>query len=102
MTQEELKTQEKELLNLLSENRSKQRELSRIAFVEKHGYDIGDTIECMDGRTTRIGKIDSYTFYGTDIEGFKVTLFKSDGKLGTRQTRILSYLIHTIKLILKA
>ena len=48
MTLQQLQQQEQELERLLSENRAKQREITKQAFVEKYGADVGDTIEWMD------------------------------------------------------
>lgn len=102
MNLEQLKQQEKELTNLLSENRSKQRELSKIAFIQKHGFDVGDAVEWMDGKTPRKGVISEIEFSGTTPNCYKAKLFNSDGKIGKREMRIWSFSFKSIKLVAKS
>ena len=102
MTIEQLEKQEKELNNLLSENRRKQRELNKIAFIEKHGIDVGDTVEWMDGNTPRKGVIGEIEFSGVNPNYYKAILFNSDGKLGKRYMRIWSYSVKSLKMVAKS
>lgn len=102
MTIEQLKQQEKELNNLLSENRSKQRDLNKIAFVEKHGIDVGDTVEWINGSTPQKGIISKIEFSGVNANYYKAVLFNADGKVGKRKIRMLSYLIKSLKLVAKS
>lgn len=53
MTLQELKAQEAELNALLKENHDKQLEINIKLFIEKHGFEIGDTIEYADGGKTK-------------------------------------------------
>lgn len=99
MNLEQLKQQEKELTELLSENRNKQRELNKIAFIQKHGVDVGDIVEWMDGNTPRKGVISEIEFSGTTPNYYKAQLFNSDGKAGKRDARIWSYSLNSIKLV---
>ena len=101
MNLEQLKQQEKELTDLLSENRSKQRELNKIAFIQKHGVNVGDTVEWMDGNTPRKGVISEIEFSGTTPNYYKAQLFNSDGKIGKRDMRIWSFSLNSIKLVAK-
>ena len=102
MNLEQLKQQEKELTDLLSENRDKQRELNKIDFIQKHGVDVGDTIEWIDGNTPRKGIISEIEFRGTTPNYYKAQLFNSDGKIGKRETRIWSFSFKSIKLVAKS
>ena len=102
MTIEQLKQQEKELNELLSENRSKQRELNKIVFIEKHGIDIGDTVEWMDYKTPRKGIIEEIEFSGVNPNYYKAILFNADGKLGKRDMRIWTSSIKSLKVVAKS
>jgi len=102
MNLEQLKQQEKELQYLLSENRNKQRELNKLAFIEKHGISIGDTVEWMDGRTPRKAVIKEVEFSGVNANYYIASLFNSDGKVGKREMRIWSFSFDTLKLIAKS
>lgn len=102
MNIEQLKQQEKELQDLLSENRNKQRELNRIAFIKKCGVDVGDVIEWIDGRTPRKGVIKDVEFNGVTPSYFIASLFNSDGNVGKREMRIWSFSFDSIKLITKS
>ena len=102
MELEQLKQQEKELTELLSENRNKQKELNKIAFIQKHGIDVGDTVEWMDGNTPRNGVISEIEFSGTTPNYYKAKLFNSDGKVGKRDMRIWSFSFNSIKLVAKS
>ena len=101
-TLEELKQQEKELTNLLVENRGRQRELNRIAFVQEYNADIGDTIEWLDGRTRRKGVIVEIEFSGVTPYYYRVQLFNADGNLGKRITRVWSPSSSQMKIISRA
>ena len=102
MDLEQLKQQEKELTELLSENRNKQKELNKIAFIQKHGIDVGDTVEWMDGNTPRNGVISEIGFIGTTPNYCNAKLFNSDGKVGKREIRIWSFSFNSIKLVAKS
>ncbi len=102
MTIEQLEKQEKELTDLLSENRNKQRELNKITFIQKYGIDVGDTVEWMDGNTPRKGVIGEIEFSGVTPNYYKAILFNADGKLGKRDMRIWSYSIKSLKLVAKS
>lgn len=103
MNLQELKQQEKELTDLLSENRSKQKELNKIAFIQKHGVDVGDIVEWMDSSNIpRKGVVSEIEFSGTTPNYYKAQLFNSDGKVGKRDTRIWSFSFNSIKLVAKS
>jgi hypothetical protein len=99
MNIEQLKQEENKLVDLLTENRNKQRELNKIAFIEKYGVNIGDTIEWMDGRTPRKGVVTEIEFSGVDANYYKALLFNADGKIGKRESRIWYSSFNSIKLI---
>ena len=102
MNLEQLKQEEENLLNLLSENRSKQKELNRIEYVKKWGVDIGDTVEWLDGKTIRTGVISKIEYSGVNPNYYWASLFNSDGKVGKREMRIWSWNLKEIKLIAKS
>ena len=52
MNLQELQNEERQLVEILSNNRSKQREIYTDEFLYHHGIKIGDTIEFMDGKET--------------------------------------------------
>jgi hypothetical protein len=99
MTTEELIQQEKELMEYLSSNRQKQRELNQIAFMDKHKVYIGDCVEFMDGKTKRTGIISGVEFSGVNPSYYICTLFNTDGKLGKREVRIWHSSMNTLKVI---
>jgi hypothetical protein len=96
MNIEQLKQEENKLVDLLIENRNKQRELNKIAFIEKHGVNIGDTIEWMDGKTPRKGVVTEIKFSGVDANYYKALLFNADGKIGKKESRIWSMSLESI------
>lgn len=102
MTIEQLKEEETELTDRLSENRNKQRELYKIDFVEKYGADVGDTIEWMDGKTLKRGVVHNIKFSGVKPSLYEAFLFNADGAVGKRSNRIWFYSLETIKVIEKA
>ena len=102
MNLEQLKQQEKELTDLLIENRVKQRELNTIAFIQKNGFDVGDIVEWMDGKNQKKGIISEIECSGTMPNHYKAKLFNSDGNVGKREVRIWSYYLNSIKLIGKS
>ena len=102
MNLEQLKQQEKELTDLLIENRVKQRELNTIAFIQKNGFDVGDIVEWIDGKNQKKGIISEIECTGTIPYYYKAQLFNSDGKVGKRESRIWSYSLNSIKLIGKS
>ena len=99
MTIEQLKQEEIKLNDLLSANRSKQRKLNKISFIQKHGFNVGDAVEWMDCNTLRKGIISGIYFYGVNPTYYNATLFNADGKLGKRNVRIWDYWIKSIKMI---
>ena len=102
MNLDQLKQEEEKLLNLISENRSKQKELNRIEFVKKWGIDIGDTVEWVDGKTIRTGVISKIEYSGVNPYYYWALLFNSDGKLGKREIRLWSWNLDGIKSITKS
>jgi hypothetical protein len=102
MTIEQLQQEEKELRILLSENRNRQRELNKNAFIQKYGIDIGDTVEWIDGNTPRKGVVSEIEFSGVNPNCYKALLFNSDGKVGKRDVRIWSFSFKSLKLVSKA
>lgn len=102
MNLEQLKQEEEILLNLLSENRSNQKELNRIEYVKQWGVDIGDTVEWLDGKITRTGVISKIEYSGVKPNYYWALLFNSNGKVGKREMRIWSWNLKEIKLIAKS
>lgn len=101
MELEKLKQEEKEITELLSENLDKQRELNKIAFTQKHGVDVGDTVEWIDGKTPHKGIIAEIEFNRVTPKHFIAKLFNSDGKIGKREIRIWSYSFDSLKRVSK-
>lgn len=101
MTLEQLQLEEQKLRQLLYENREKQKELNQRAFVEKNGIDIGDTVEWVEGKTLKTGVIHRIEFSGVNPNYYIAHLFKSNGELGKRETRIWMWDLRDIKLIEK-
>lgn len=97
----ELQKEEQELSELLSENRRQQRELNKLAFVEKHGVDVGYTVEWIESRTPRKGVISGIEFTGVNPVRYRVLLFNSNGKVGKRESKIWSFSLSSIKIISK-
>ncbi len=101
MNLEQLQQEEQSLIELLSENRRKQRIINERNFVEKHGFDIGDTIKWVDGTTVRKGLIFMIEFSGVYPQYYMVRLFNSNGKVGKREARIWHSQMNSIRLIEK-
>ena len=97
MTLEQLEQQEIELNNLLSENRGKQKELNAIAFIEKHGFNIGDKVEFSSGKNKKTGVISRLEFFGVRTAYYIINLFNSDGRIGKREQRIWNSELSTLK-----
>ena len=97
MTLKELEQEEQSLLNMLSENREKQKELHRIEFVKKFGIDIGDTVEWTEGQSLKTGVISKIEYGGVRPYFFHAYLLNADGKVGKREVRIWSSFLHRIK-----
>jgi len=102
MNIEQLKQEENKLLNLLSENRSRQKELSIKSFIEKHGVDIGDVVEWKDGKNVIKGVVSEIECGQVKANYYKALLFNTDGKVGKRCTRIWYYSMDSLKVISKA
>lgn len=101
MNLEQLKQQEKELMVSLSENRNKQRELNEIAFLQKYGIDIGDTVEWTDIGILKRGVISEVKFVNREPMYLKVKLLNTDGTVGKRYAIIWSDCLNTLKIIAK-
>lgn len=82
MTLEELKSEERRLYDLIKQNNEAQRELTKKAFIEKWGADVGDWIEYKNGNSPdyNVGVVKeiqfdelhrprTYIVYLTDKEG---------------------------------
>lgn len=101
MTLQELKQEQAKLKELLSDNAKKQNAIIAKDFSEKWGYNVGDTIEWIDGRKSYIGVIIrievaySYAHYVANV-------FTKSGEVGKREARIWANSLETIKLISKA
>ena len=98
---DKLRQEEQDLLTLLSKNRQRQKELNKVDFVKKYGFDIGDPVEWMDGRTKREGVISRIEFSGVMPSYYHVNLYNSDWKVGKREMRIWSYSVSSMKPIKK-
>lgn len=96
MTLQQLQQQEQELERLISENRAKQREITKQAFVEKYGADVGDTIEWMDWGETKQGVL-----FSIRENACKVKLLKKSGEVGVREAMIWPIEFQSIKVIEK-
>lgn len=102
MTLVELENEEKSLSKLLSDNRAKQLALNKIAFVEKHGVDVGDKIQWRDGRSIKRGVVSGLVTPGTRVQGYLAFLINSDGNVGKRECRLWSFQLGSMELISKA
>jgi hypothetical protein len=96
---EELKSEETNLLNLLKENRDKQREIYTTEYEESLSVGIGYKLEWMGGNTKRTGIVDRYEYAGVKPNYMICTLFNSDGKIGKRETRIWGSELKSIKVL---
>lgn len=102
MNIEQLKKEEAELLELLQENRRKQRQLSVIEFTNNHGVNIGDVIEWMDGKTQKIGTVTKFIYSGSNVDKIHCLLHNKNGKPGLRESKLWSWNIKTMRVISKA
>lgn len=99
---EQLLQQEIELRKLLSENLTNQRELNKIAFIEKYGFVVGDIVKWRNGKESVKGVISEIEFFGVNPTYYKALLFNSNGKVGKREVRIWSFEFNSMKLIEKS
>ena len=96
MTTEELIHEEKVLLENLSKNRAEQRAINKAEYLKKHSVNIGDTVDWMDGKPMKV-VITRVEYSGVNPSCLFATLFKSDGTLGIRETRIWWHSINSLK-----
>lgn len=94
----DLKKEEIELRGLIAENRQKQRNINKEAFIKMYRIDIGDAVEWVDG-TIKKGVIIDIEFSGVIPQYYKASLFNSDGKVGKRECRIWSFSFKSLKLL---
>lgn len=99
MNLEQLKQQEKELSDLLSVNRNKQRDYYTTLFCEKYKIKIGDTIKFKDGKDTVVGVINRFDYSGVKPNYPVVSLFNSDGKVGKREKRCYYSSLESIEVV---
>jgi hypothetical protein len=99
MKLEQLKQEERELNQKLSENLKKQKQILTDEFIQKHGANIGDLVEWGKGQKGVISRID-YT--GRTPYHYMVYLFNKDEKVGKREIRLYSRDLETLKVIKKA
>ena len=99
MNIDELKKQESELMQMLDANRASQRLLNTVEFIKKHGFNIGDRVEWMDGKIKRVGVISGVEFMGQTVYYYNALLVNSDGNVGKRVMRLWPRSFETIKLI---
>lgn len=99
MNIQELLQQEKELNLQLQENKRSQREIYTKEFIEKHGFDIGDTIEWKEYNGIKKGVVSSFTYSENKPWNVIVNLFKKDGSVGERQSRIWMSDLKSIKVL---
>ena len=98
----ELLQQEKELNLQLQENKRNQREIYTKEFVEKYGFDINDTIEWKEYNGIKKGVVSNFKYIENKPCNVIVNLFKKDGSVGDRQTRIWMSDLKGIKVLEKA
>jgi hypothetical protein len=99
MNLEELKKQENELLEQLSDNRTKQREINRDNFLKKHGIKFGDTIEYMFGKIKIVGVVHKLEYSACNVNYLCILKHNSDGKVGKIEKRICTYEMQTLKIL---
>lgn len=101
-TLQDLVTEEKILLDKISENRTKQRSINAELFCTEYGINIGDTIEFMDWNKKVIGVFDHIDFSGVRVNYPVVKAFNAAGKVGKRQAHPRYAQKETIKLVTKS
>ena len=69
--------------------------------MKKHGINIGDTIEFMDGTKKIIGLFHRIEFSQSNPIYAWVRVFNNDGKPGKREQRVWNSSLETIKNLLK-
>jgi len=98
-TLDELKEEEKIILKSLLDNRESQKLLLTEEFSKKHGINIGDNVEWMDGRKLKRGVVSKIEYSGHKPNYFWAALFNADGKVGAREMRIWNFQFDSIKKI---
>lgn len=96
---EELLKEEKYLLERLSHNRKKQRELYTERFCSRTGVKIGDTVSFMDGRKRTVGIIHRFIYSGQKPMHPVVLILKKDGTPGKLERRIWLDSLGTIEVL---
>ncbi len=83
----ELKAKESQLETELDDIRRKIRDVSISSLKSKLGISVGDKIEFMQGRNKIEGVVSDFIVSWNSVYPI-VTLYKKDGTLGLRKTRI--------------
>lgn len=102
MNLQELKIQEEELIEQLSDNRTKQREINRDSFFQKHGIKFGDTIEYMSGKVKVVGVVHRLEYNACEVNHCYILKHNSDGNAGKLEKRIWMDEMKTVKVIKSA
>lgn len=101
MNLEALRQEEQQLMDLLTENRNKQREINKAAFVQKHGADIGDLVEWHSSKGARRGIISKIEFSNLNPSYYHAFIANANGKFGKREVRIWSFEMDQFQVIKK-
>lgn len=90
---QELKLLEQDLRNKLSDNLDEQRKINEEDWCLEYGVRIGDTVVFETGRDNTLikGILTGFIYSQSKINYPMVTLFKKDGKIGTRSTRVWTF-----------
>lgn len=94
---EELKKEEIKLKKMLSENIEKQKQLKIKSFFEKHGFDIGDSVEWEKGNKMVAGVITGFELKTGSVMPL-VKRANSKGQLLKREEIIWPWTLKTMKL----
>lgn len=101
MNLEALRQEEQQLMDLLTENRNKQREINKAAFIQKHGVDIGDLVEWHSSKGAKRGVISKIEFSGLNPSYYYAFIVNADGKVCKREVRIWSFEMYQFQVIKK-
>lgn len=96
MTLEQLKAQEIELRNALSENLEAQKKIMDDEIFEKTGVCVGAEIEFKDGREIKKGSVTRIRHLST-IYVVHVNIIKKDGSVGMNAAQVYSENIISVK-----